>query len=141
MTVRAPTARVLSASTGTPAAPCPGFCRKAAARTGRRRRPGGLDAHWYPTNDHVVIDADTRLIVVVGQPLAWNRNDCKAWDESGAKTSVGKTLTIADGGYPGTGPVIPHRRQRGQIELPEWKEELHRSHKQIRARIEHVSPA
>jgi len=45
---------------------------------------------------------------------------------------------IADGGYPGTGLVIPHRRERGQAELPDWKEEHNRSHKQVRARVEHV---
>ncbi|MFD3471736.1 transposase family protein, partial [Streptomyces sp. NPDC058682] len=55
----------------------------------------------YSTNHQVVIDADTRLVVVVGRPLAGNRNDCKAWEESGAKAAVGKTTTIADGGYPG----------------------------------------
>ncbi|GGT65293.1 hypothetical protein GCM10010207_75570 [Streptomyces atratus] len=82
--------------------------------------------------------ADTRLVVVVGRPLAGNRNACKAWEESGAKDAVGKTLTIADGGYPGTGLVIPHRRQRGQTELPDWKEEHNKSHKQVRARVEHV---
>ena len=30
----------------------------------------------YSTNDQVVIDADTRLVVVVGQRLPGNRNDC-----------------------------------------------------------------
>lgn len=33
----------------------------------------------YSTNHQVVIDADTRLVVVVGQPLPGNRNDCKVW--------------------------------------------------------------
>lgn len=65
----------------------------------------------YSTNHQVVIDADTRLVVVVGRPLPGNRNDCKAWDESGAQSAVGKTTTMADGGYPGTGLVMPHRRQ------------------------------
>ncbi|AJF70401.1 transposase (plasmid) [Streptomyces vietnamensis] len=92
----------------------------------------------YSTNHQVVIDADTRLVVVVGRPLAGNRNDWKAWDESGAKAAVGNTVTIADGGYPGTGLVIPHRRQRGQAELPAWKGEHNKSHKQVRARVEHV---
>lgn len=92
----------------------------------------------YSTNHQVVIDADTRLVVVVGRPLAGNRNDCKAWEESGAKAAVGKTTTIADGGYPGTGLVIPHRRERFQTELPDWKEEHNKSHKQVRARVEHV---
>lgn len=92
----------------------------------------------YSTNHYVVIDADTRRVVVVGRPLAANRNDCRAWEESGAKAAAGKTPVITDGGYPGTGLVIPHRRERGQTELPGWKEEHNRSHKQVRARVEHV---
>ncbi|MFE6727810.1 transposase [Streptomyces californicus] len=91
----------------------------------------------YSTNHQVVIDADTRLVVVVGRPLAGNRNDRKAWEESGAKAAVGRTMTIADGGYPGTGLVMPHRRRKGE-ELPEWKEAHNKSHKQVRARVEHV---
>ncbi|MGM9387151.1 transposase family protein, partial [Streptomyces antibioticus] len=58
----------------------------------------------YSTNHQVVVDADTRLVVAVGRPLPGNRNDCKAWEESGAKPAVGgETLTIADGGYPAPG--------------------------------------
>ncbi len=68
----------------------------------------------YSTNHQVVIDAGTRLVVVVGRPLPGNRNDCKAWEESGAKAAVGRTLTIADGGYPGAGLVMPHRRRKGK---------------------------
>src|SRR3954463_13167432 len=67
----------------------------------------------YSTNHQVVIDADTRLVVAVGRPLPGNRHDCRAWEESGAKAAVGKTTTIADGGYRGTGLVIPHRRKKG----------------------------
>lgn len=33
--------------------------------------------YQYSTNHQVVIDADTRLVVVVGRPLPGNRNDCK----------------------------------------------------------------
>lgn len=51
---------------------------------------------------------------------------------------MGNTVATADGGHPGTGLVIPHRRQRGQSELPAWKEEHNQSHKQVRARVEHV---
>ncbi|MFH9400765.1 transposase [Streptomyces sp. NPDC017638] len=91
----------------------------------------------YSTNQQVVIDADTRLVVVVGQPLPGNRNDCKAWEESGAKAAVGRTLTIADGGYPGTGLVMPHRRREGE-DLPDWKKAHNESCKQVRARIEHT---
>ncbi|MFF4576566.1 transposase [Streptomyces sp. NPDC001410] len=92
----------------------------------------------YSTNHQVVIDADTRLVVVVGQPLPGNRNDCKAWELSGAKAAVGRTTVIADGGYRGTGLVIPHRRAKGQTELPAWKEEHNTSHRRVRARVEHV---
>lgn len=92
----------------------------------------------YSTNHQVVIDADTRLVVVVGRPLPGNRNDCKAWELSGAKEAVGRTTVIADGGYQGTGLLIPHRRQPGQDQLPAWKEESNASHRQVRARVEHV---
>lgn len=68
----------------------------------------------YTTNHQVVIDADTRLVVVVGRPLRGNRNDCRAWAESDAKAPVGSMITIADGGYPGTGLVMPHRRRKGE---------------------------
>lgn len=67
-----------------------------------------------------------------------NRNDCKAWELSGAKDAVGRTRVIADGGYRGTGLVIPHRRERGQAEFPAWKEELNASHRKAGARVEHV---
>ncbi len=63
----------------------------------------------YSTNHQVVIDADTLLVVLVGN-----------------------TTVIADGGYRGTGLIIPHRRERGQRDLPAWKEEHNRSHKQVR---------
>lgn len=38
---------------------------------------------------------------------------------------------IAEGGYQGTGLVIPHRRPAGG-ELCEWKQEHNRSRKQVR---------
>ncbi|MFF8638935.1 transposase [Streptomyces pilosus] len=92
----------------------------------------------YSTNHQVVIDADTRLVVAVGRPVAGNRNDCKAWELSGAKDAVGRTTVIADGGYRGTGLVIPHRREKGRPELLAWKEEHNASHRRVRARVEHA---
>ncbi len=91
----------------------------------------------YSTNHQVVIDADTRLVVVVGRTLPGNRNDCRAWEESGAKAAVGKTATIADDCYPGTGLVRPHRRRKGE-ELPDWKQAHNKAHKRVRARVERV---
>ncbi len=46
-------------------------------------------------------------------------------------------MAIADGGYQGTGLVVPHRRRKSQ-ELPDWQEEHNRSRKQVRARVEHT---
>ncbi|MFD7900598.1 transposase [Streptomyces sp. NPDC059743] len=92
----------------------------------------------YSTSHQVVIDADTRLVVAVGRPLAGNRNDCRAREESGAKAAVGRTTVIADGGYRGTGLIIPHPRKAGQTELPAWKEEHNTSHRKVRARVEHA---
>lgn len=68
----------------------------------------------YSTAYQVVIDTDSRLVVVVGRPLPGNRHDSRGWEESGVKAAVGKTMTIADGGYQGTGLVIPHRRPKGE---------------------------
>jgi hypothetical protein len=42
----------------------------------------------YSTNHQVVVDADPRLVVAVGRPLPGNRNDCTAWELSGAKATV-----------------------------------------------------
>lgn len=80
------------------------------------------------------------VVVVIGRPLLGNRNDCKAWHESGAKAAVGATMTIADGGRrpcPGRGLLLPHRRSRGEA-LPDWKKAPNTSTKQVRARVEHL---
>ncbi|WP_329170057.1 transposase [Streptomyces decoyicus] len=121
--------------------------RREGADAVRKGRPWSLPledrallvAAYWRTNLTVcqLIDADTRLVVVVGRPLPGNRNDCTAWEESGAKAAVGTTTTIADGGYPGTGLVMPHRHRQSE-ELPDWKQAHNKSHKQVRARVEHV---
>ncbi|WP_221349157.1 transposase [Streptomyces beigongshangae] len=110
-----------------------------------------VDGTLVPTRDHTVSEQsknyrystarqvviDTHPVVVVGQPLPGNRHDSRGWGESGAKAAIGITMTIADGGYQGTGLVIPHRRGKSE-EPPAWKAEHNRSHKQIRARVEHT---
>ncbi len=52
----------------------------------------------YSTDHQVVIDADTRIVVARRRPLPGNRNDCKAWELSGATAAVGRPTVIADGG-------------------------------------------
>ncbi|MFE5479234.1 transposase family protein [Nocardia sp. NPDC056541] len=46
-------------------------------------------------------------------------------------------VVIADGGYQGTGLIIPHRRSPG-VELPEYKQAHNKSHRKVRARVEHA---
>lgn len=74
------------------------------------------------TVHQVVIDADTKLVVVLGKPLPGNgnRNGCQAWTESGVAHACRDAVVIADGGHQGTGLIIPHRRSPG-VELPKWK--------------------
>ncbi len=93
----------------------------------------------YSTNHQVVIDADTRLVVAVGKPLPGNRNDCRAWQDSGAKAAVG-TTPHGDRRrrLPGTGLTIPHYRRHKDEELPAWKEEHNASHRRAQARVEHA---
>ncbi|MDA1362990.1 transposase [Glycomyces luteolus] len=92
----------------------------------------------YSTNHQVVIHADTQLIVAVGTPLPGNRNDCKAFAESGIDHATRTATVIADGGYPGTRAVIPHRRIAKDEPLIDWKEAHNASHRHVRAQIEHT---
>lgn len=92
----------------------------------------------YSTNHQVVIHADTQRVVAVGTPLPGNRNDCKAFAESGIDHATRTATVIADGGYPGTRAVIPHRRIAKDEPLIDWKEAHNASHRHIRAQIEHT---
>lgn len=58
----------------------------------------------------------SRLVVAVGRRVPGNRNDCKAWELSGAKAAVGITMVITDGGYRGRGPgqPSPSRKRPGR---------------------------
>jgi hypothetical protein len=92
----------------------------------------------YSTNHQVVIHADTQLVVAVGTPLPGNRNDSKAFGESGVDHATRTATVIADGGYRGTRAVIPHRRKKKDEPLTDWKEAHNTSHRKVRARIEHA---
>jgi hypothetical protein len=94
----------------------------------------------YSTNLQVAIDANTRLTVAVGKPLPGNRNDCRAYTESGADLQCRGAHVMADGGYQGNPQVImPYRNPRqGQPPLPQWKQDLNTVHRTVRARVEHA---
>ena len=50
----------------------------------------------YSTNRQVVVDAGSRLVVLVGEPLPGNRNDCKAWVWSPEYTSRDFSVLAAE---------------------------------------------
>ncbi|WP_369174352.1 transposase [Streptomyces sp. R28] len=92
----------------------------------------------YSTNLQVVIDANSRLVVAIGLPLPGSRNDCRAFTESGVDRVCRGAPTIADGGYQGTGLLIPHRKRRGQTHLSPHQEAENAVHRRARARVEHA---
>lgn len=93
----------------------------------------------HSANMQVVIDANTRLVVAVGEPLPGNRNDCRAFTESGVDRACEGAYVMADGGYQGNpGVVMPYRKPNNDNDLPEWKQKLNTVHKRVRARVEHT---
>jgi hypothetical protein len=92
----------------------------------------------HSVNMQVVIDANTRLTVAVGGPTPGNRNDCRAFGDSGVDRQCQGATVMADGGYQGNPAVImPYRKPAGG-ELSAWKIDLNAVHKRVRARVEHA---
>ena len=50
----------------------------------------------YSVNMQVVIDANTRLVVAVGDPTPGNRNDCRAYTDSGVDEQCRGATVMAD---------------------------------------------
>jgi hypothetical protein len=95
----------------------------------------------YSANVQVIINADTRLVVATGDPQPGNRNDCTAYQGSGVDKPTTGARVIADGAYRGPNcpdVIIPHRKPGKGAALPQWKEDHNRSHRRVRARVEHV---
>jgi hypothetical protein len=93
----------------------------------------------YSVNMQVVIDADTRLGVAVGNTVPGNRHDSRAYRDSGVDQRCAGVHVMADGAYLGNPEVIiPYRKPGKGKKLPGWKEELNTVHKSVRARVEHA---
>jgi len=93
----------------------------------------------YSVNLQVVIDANTRQGVAVGATLPGNRHDSRAYRESGVELVCVGAHVLADGGYQGNPKVIlPYRKPRYGPPVAGWQEELNRTHRRVRARIEHA---
>jgi hypothetical protein len=93
----------------------------------------------YSTNLQVAIDADTRLVIATGDPQPGNRNDCTVYRDSGISERLAGRPVMADGGYQGNeGVIMPYRKPRDGSELPDWQENLNKTHRKVRARVEHT---
>ncbi|MEY8042332.1 transposase family protein [Saccharopolyspora cebuensis] len=104
-----------------------------------RRLAAPSKNYRYSANLQVAIDADSRLVVAIGDPQPGNRNDCTVYRESGIDRELAGRAVMADGGYQGnTGVIMPYRKRSGGQPLPDWQEELNATHRKVRARVEHA---
>jgi hypothetical protein len=93
----------------------------------------------YSTNLQVAIDANTRLVIALGDPQPGNRNDTVVYRSSGINTKLTGRAVMADGAYRGNPEVvIPYRKPADGTPLPDWQEHLNTVHRSVRARIEHT---
>ncbi len=93
----------------------------------------------YSTNLQVAIDANTRLVIALGDPQPGNRNDTLAYRSSGINTQLAGRAVIADGAYRGNPEVvIPYRQPTDGTAMAQWKEDLNVVHRSVRARVEHT---
>lgn len=78
----------------------------------------------YSANIQVAIDANTQLIIAVGDPLPGNRHDSPAFTESGIAEALDGREIVADLGYTGNpGLLLPVKRRPDQP-LLDWQEHL-----------------
>lgn len=71
-----------------------------------------VDGTLVPTRDRSIAEQSKNYRYSTAHQVVTDA-DSRGWKESGAKEAVGSMMTIADGGYQGTGLVIPHRRTKG----------------------------
>src|SRR5256885_6507111 len=60
----------------------------------------------YSTNLQIAIDADTRLVIALGDPQPGNRNDTLVYRSSGINQKLDGRPVIADGAYRGNPEVV-----------------------------------
>ncbi|MDI6102362.1 transposase family protein [Actinoplanes sp. NEAU-A12] len=93
----------------------------------------------YSANLQVAIDANTRLVIGLGDPQPGNRNGTIVYRSSGINEQLAGCEVMADGAYRGNPEVIiPYRKPRDGSELPPWKQDYNSGHRKIRARVEHA---
>jgi len=103
------------------------------------RLAGQSKNYRYSTNLQVAIDANTHLVIALGDPQPGNRKDTIVYRSSGINDKLAGREVMADGGYRGNQEVImPYRKPRDGSELPEWKQDYNAGHRKVRARVEHA---
>ena len=103
------------------------------------RRAARSKNYRYSTNLQVAIDANTRLVVALGDPQPGNHNDTTVYRSSGINDKLAGRATMADGAYRGNPEVIiPYRKPADGTALPAWKDDLNTVHRSVRARVEHT---
>jgi hypothetical protein len=87
------------------------------------RPPAGRTVQELPVLDlQVAIDANTRLVVALGDPQPGNRNDTIVYRCSGINRKLAGRPTMADGAYRGnTEVIIPYRKPADGTALAQWK--------------------
>jgi DDE family transposase len=66
----------------------------------------------YSANVQVASDADTRLVIAVGDPHPGDPSDCAVYRDSGIEQDLAGRAVMADGGYQGNPDVIMPYRKR-----------------------------
>lgn len=93
----------------------------------------------YSRNPQVAIDAHARFVVALGDPQPGNRNDTIVYRASGIDQKLAGRPVMADGAYRGDPEVIiPYRKPADGSELPDWKADLNRQDRTVRAQVEHA---
>lgn len=107
--------------------------------TGDRRPAARSKNYRYSTNLQVAIDANTKLVVALGDPQPGNRHDSVAYRDSGINDHLATGTTMGDGAYRGNPDVIiSYRKPADGNQLPQWKQDLNATHRNIRAGVEHT---
>lgn len=89
-------------------------------------------------NLRVALDANTRLVIALGEPQPGNRNDTIVYRSSGINEHLAGGAVMAAGGYRGNPQVfMPYRKPVDGSELPDWKQDYNTRHRKVRARVEH----
>jgi len=88
-------------------------------------------------NVQVVVDADTRLVIVAARPVPGTTADTHAWRASGLSRHCEGVTVLGDGAHLNCGMAVPHRKRPGRTLLP-GEEDDNAAHRKVRARVEHV---